>query len=363
VITEPSISCRAYAKINLALSVGPPEPAGSLSAGMHPIASWMAAVDLFDDLSVTRLGEGELSVYEIGWVGGGGASTSSGKNAVSGAQLAPPVCSPPPSLAASPPAGRSPGGGGLRSPRESVIDWPLEKDLAVRAHRLLEVEAGRALPVHLRLEKRIPVGGGLGGGSSNGAAALMAVNELFGLGMPVERLARLSAKLGSDVAFFLDEDAGPPRPAVVTGMGDRIERTGALGLDLVLVFPPFGCPTGAVYKAYDRMGPRELREQDVRGLAASEWTGRGAELTGRLFNDLAAAAESVAGELAGIRSRVAALAGSPCHVTGSGSTLFVVCGDGKGAEELARAIGARVKGVGVHATKIVAAHGARSGTG
>src|SRR5262249_32688294 len=140
------------------------------------------------------------------------------------------------------------------APRTSHIDWPIEKDLAVRAHRLLEQHAGRPLPLQMTLDKRIPIGGGLGGGSSDAAAMLMAANELFSLGLSPHALASLSTSLGSDIAFFIDEETmhakggspaggagaaaagtggaaphagvgvGAPRAAIVTGLGDHIER-------------------------------------------------------------------------------------------------------------------------------------------
>ena len=72
-----------------------------------------------------------------------------------------------------------------------------------QAVRLLERECGRELPVSVRLEKRIPVGAGLGGGSSDAASTLWAVNHLFDLGIDSEALKTLAAELGSDVPFFL----------------------------------------------------------------------------------------------------------------------------------------------------------------
>src|SRR5436190_20490393 len=134
-----SLTVNAPAKLNVALSVGPPR-----GDGMHPIASWMVTVDLFDELVFTRLDDDRLSRYALLWH----------KDAK----------------------------------RRSEINWSITKDLAVRAHLALEHHVGRHLPVQLKLEKRIPVGGGLGGGSSDAAATLRAVNELFDLGLSLEEL-------------------------------------------------------------------------------------------------------------------------------------------------------------------------------
>lgn len=261
----------AYAKVNLALSVGPPLPEGRPGAGMHPIASWMHAIDLFDEVEVRPEGPPGL---EVAWA--------------------------------------------PDAPRPTPLDWPPEKDLAWRAMGLLEREAGRTLGAAVRVLKRIPVGGGLGGGSSDAAAALMLGNEAFGLGLTTEHLAALARELGSDVAFFFDGGDGPPRPAVVAGLGDRIARLEPVRGAVVLIVPPFGCPTGAVYRAYDALGPRPLREGEIAHLAAA-----GRIDAGLLFNDLIKAAEQVQPELAVLRESLRrAGAGAVC-MSGSGSTLFV----------------------------------------
>ena len=282
------IDVKAHAKVNLALSVGGPREGD----GMHPIASWMARVDLADELQVTRLEDGYLSRYAILWH--------------------------------------------PDAPRTSPIDWSITKDLAVRAHLLLEEEAGRSLPVQLKLEKRIPVGGGLGGGSADAAAMMMAVCELFELDVPRERLIELAGMLGSDVGYFLE-----PGAAYVGGLGEEIERTAPVRGDVVLVMPEFGCPTGAVYRAFDRKGSRGLRGEEVLAMARE---GRVDEAA--LFNDLEDAAWEIAPDLEGVFDAVEQVCGGRrVHLSGSGSTLFVVCDGGREGRKLAREIEKAQKGV------------------
>lgn len=292
-IGDPNtVSLRARAKINLCLSVSPPLAAGTTDeegrtrGGWHRICSWFAPIELADDVTITRLSPGASSRFEVVW-----APTKQG---------------------------------GASAP----IDWPLEKDLGVRAHALLQQHMGRDLPVSLRVVKHIPAGGGLGGGSADAAAVLLGLRALFAPNIAIHTLVELSKSLGSDVAFFLDEACGaeidaPPRPAIVSNFGDQIERVGrpVTGLGLVLIVPGFGCPTPAVYGAFDRLqdGRGSLREGAVRALVSRTDMRVGDDL----FNDLEAPACAVAPELAALLGRLRGRSDLPrAHVTGSGSTLF-----------------------------------------
>lgn len=202
-----------------------------------------------------------------------------------------------------------------------AVAWPIERDLLVRAHAAMESRLGRALPVHATLRKHIPAGGGLGGGSADAAAMLRGLGNLFALAIEEPALHALAATLGSDIPYFIDlarPGDAPPRPAIVTGLGDRIERLPTPPpRPLWLFIPPFGCDTAAVYRAFDALAPGPLREAHVRELAKARGLGPAEPL-----NDLAAAAEIVQPALAGIRKTLAAALGLPIHVTGSGSTLF-----------------------------------------
>ena len=292
----------AHAKLNLALSVGPPAPPEGSRGGYHPIASWFVAIGLFDTVELARLPDGTPSRYEIRWAGP-----------------------------------RDPGPPALRP---TPIDWPTEKDLGVRAHRMLEQRAGRELPLRLTLIKRTPVGGGLGGGSSDAAAVLVGVDRLFGLGIARAELARLSMSLGSDIAFFLDDPKGEgnlrpastddpplttaPRPALVTGLGESITRVDApMSTDVLLLLPPFGCPTGPVYRAFDAAATAGVDVARVERLIDAARLATRVE-PGDLFNDLAEAACVVQPPLREILGRLEALSPHRVHVTGSGSTMFII---------------------------------------
>ncbi len=295
---------QAHAKLNLALAVSPPMGSGS-RAGWHEIASWFVSVSLHDTLTTLRLEDDRLSRYAILWA--------------------------------------------EDAARPTPIDWSITRDLAVRAHRSLEARAGRALPVQMKLEKRIPVGGGLGGGSSNGASMLLATRSLFGEETACIDLCALGGELGSDVAFFLDEPT-PARPALVEGFGDRVERTGRVrgpgeaSAWAVLVFPDAACATPRVYGAFDALDASVLESQcglrvfEDRAERVRTMAREGVVDPDALFNDLAPAAQAVVPSLSELRVTLCGLTGLSTFVTGSGSTLFQIARDPEHAEHAARTI-------------------------
>jgi 4-diphosphocytidyl-2-C-methyl-D-erythritol kinase len=276
------VTMQAAAKLNLALAVGPPRP-----DGMHPVCSWMVTVDFHDELEVTRLLPDRFSRYAILWH----------------------------------PDAR----------RTSDIDWSITKDLAVRAHLALERHLGRRLPVQLKLEKRIPVGSGLGGGSADAAAMLHAVNELYELRLSTDELATIGATLGSDVPFLVHGGS-----AIVEGLGERIARHDQPPeLHPVLVLPEASCPTETVYGLFDENEPEPMRADAVRELASGT---PGRPRPDGPFNDLTRAALRAAPELAELIASISRLAERPAHLSGSGSAIFVLCDDPLHAEFLAGTI-------------------------
>jgi 4-diphosphocytidyl-2-C-methyl-D-erythritol kinase len=196
---------------------------------------------------------------------------------------------------------------------------PPEQNLAVRAAALVLEATGHRFGVDLRLTKRIPVRAGLGGGSSDAAAALHAVNALANGAVPRHELLQFGARLGSDVPFFV---TGAPL-ALAWGRGERLFRLPPLPVaPALLVTPPVGIETSEAYGWVDAArGPHSRRGAVALDLdALSRWGDIG-RMAGNDF-------ESPAFErVPGLRAAFEALAGTHplvCRMSGSGSTLFAV---------------------------------------
>lgn len=288
----PEATRTAPAKVNLTLSVGAAEPPQTSDGspnprvGWHPLASWMVCLELADTV---RVRPAATTNVRISWDRG--------------------------------------------APQPSPIDWPVEKDLAARAHHALQRAVGRELPCEIDLVKQIPVGGGLGGGSSDAAATLLALREAFGLPIDNAELARIGASLGSDVPFFVRSHHGP---ALLHGYGERIEAAPpVVGRALLLVLPAFGCPTPAVYRAFDHVSRADPSPATgkVREIACAPFD------PVRWFNDLEAAAESIEPRLAPLRERTSRILNRRVMMTGSGSTLIAEAASTDDPAALEREIG------------------------
>jgi 4-diphosphocytidyl-2-C-methyl-D-erythritol kinase len=118
------------------------------------------------------------------------------------------------------------------------------EELAVRAARLLQAETGTKQGVDIEIEKRIPMGGGLGGGSSDCATTLAVLNRLWGLDLAQERLAELALRLGADVPFFLFGSN-----AFAEGIGERLAPLDLSPAWYVVLVPPVAVSTIAIFAA------------------------------------------------------------------------------------------------------------------
>jgi 4-diphosphocytidyl-2-C-methyl-D-erythritol kinase len=123
-----------------------------------------------------------------------------------------------------------------------LADVPQEQDLCVRAARLLQQETACGLGADIAVEKRIPMGGGLGGGSSDAATTLLALNKLWKLGLPRKRLMQLGLSLGADVPVFLFGDN-----AFAEGVGEQLQAYPLPDAWYVLLFPPVHVATAQVF--------------------------------------------------------------------------------------------------------------------
>jgi 4-diphosphocytidyl-2-C-methyl-D-erythritol kinase len=192
------------------------------------------------------------------------------------------------------------------------------ENLAWKAAELFFRESGLAGGVEITLEKRIPVGGGLGGGSSDAAAVLLGASRLYGVRPAEGDLARWAASLGSDVPFFLAGGA-----ALGTGRGERIAmlegKPSAAGL--VIYAPGFESSTAAVY---GDLRPRRLtRENDRFTILLQSWRNGDLEALGEaLFNDLESTVFRRHPELEEARTRLLDAGALGSAVSGSGACLF-----------------------------------------
>jgi 4-diphosphocytidyl-2-C-methyl-D-erythritol kinase len=192
-------------------------------------------------------------------------------------------------------------------------------NLIIKAARLLQAETGIRRGATIRLAKRIPMAAGLAGGSTDAAATLLGLNRLWDAQLSGQELATLAAQLGSDVAFFLSLPA-----AWCTGRGEIVEPLAAArSLDLVLIFPPFGCDTAIVYR-HATVSPQPVSGDSVRQAFA---TGDVQQLSRTLHNRLEAAATVVQPRIAALSDAVARITPLGCRMSGSGSTLFALAHD------------------------------------
>jgi 4-diphosphocytidyl-2-C-methyl-D-erythritol kinase len=262
------------AKLNLFLEV-----LGRRADGYHEIETLMVPISLFDTLRLSRRDDGRVHLTSR-W--------------------------------AFPPCRSSPG----TLPGEAPLP-PAIENLAYRAIERLRQRAGVTTGVDLELIKRIPAAAGLGGGSSDAAAALCGGNELWELKWSRERLAELAAELGSDIPFFLYDSS-----AWCRGRGEQVEPWW-LGTrhHFVLVCPPQGLSTAEVYSHTERVTSR--RGGAVRGEAGR--LRRPADLAHLMFNRLQSAAEQIAPWIRAMQQQFNRLDVLGHQMSGSGSAYFGVC--------------------------------------
>jgi len=255
---ERRLAVPAPAKVNLFLHV-----TGRRSDGYHTLESLICLVDLADTIEISDRGDGEI--VRVGDVPG----------------------------------------------------VTKDDDLSLKAAHALRAATGTPKGAAIRLVKRIPQGGGLGGGSSDAASVLLALNHLWSLRLPRDELARIGVQLGADVPFFIAGTA-----ALARGVGERLTPLSMPALWIALAMPPVQVSTAAAFAAFELTHPSASAKMDV----FSEGYGR---------NDLQAVAAArfppVAEALRALQ-RVAPAS----RMTGSGGCVFApfaTAGDAQAALE------------------------------
>jgi 4-diphosphocytidyl-2-C-methyl-D-erythritol kinase len=205
-----------------------------------------------------------------------------------------------------------------------------DDNLVLQAARLLRQRTGCTRGASIGLEKRIPWAAGLGGGSSDAAATLAGLNELWELGLSTDQLALMGAELGSDVPFFFHAPA-----AVCTGRGEKVKPVAAgRAFDIVLVKPPMGLNTAEVYREQAAQQAETAPPGSEAAVAALK--DGDVEALGRaLHNRLQAPAMRMRPALAELHQRMQRTAPAGCLMSGSGSCLFALCRDRREAEQVA----------------------------
>lgn len=256
-LRDGALRLAAPAKINLNLLVGPPR-----DDGFHDLDSYVAKITLYDDLTLRPRSDGKITLATSG--------------------------------------------------RRCGAD---EQNLALRAARVL-ARGREVVGADIDLLKRIVPGGGLGGGSSDAAAVLWGLRELWQLGVSDAELARIAVTLGSDVPLFLG-----PGASRMTGRGEVITPIDVHPFFALLLAPDIHCATAEVYRAFDAARRRPIADQ-LSPAALSDAPSAWRDL---LRNDLAAPAQAVSPSLGELRRAVAARTPLPVCITGSGSAMFILC--------------------------------------
>lgn len=252
----------AYAKINLTLSV-----LGKRTDGYHDVEMVMQSIELHDIIQIRSLVEG-VSLT------------------VAGADL---------------PAG--------------------EENLVMRAVKLLDRELGVKRGVHIHLAKRIPVAAGLGGGSADAAATLVALNMIWRLGLTLPEMMELGVALGSDVPFCLLGGT-----AIARGRGELLTPVqSGPQMGLVLVKPPFSVSTAQTYNSFT--GRQNNRSPDCNAMVVALSQGNLAAVAFNLVNDLEEVTAARHPEISQIKNRLLAAGASGVLMTGSGPTVFGLAPD------------------------------------
>jgi 4-diphosphocytidyl-2-C-methyl-D-erythritol kinase len=260
---------RTVSKINLSLRI-----LGLLPDGRHELATWFQAIDYGDELDLELAEHLSLECDDLGL-------------------------------------------------------GPQEENLAWKAADSLRRNSGTKRGATIHLTKKVPYGAGLGGGSGDAAAVLVACNRLWELGWAHEKLESLGRELGADVPFLVRGGA-----AWATGAGDLLESCPGLdpSVRVLVATPPVGVPTGWAYRTWDEMHPDPLQDRsEMTNFPALHCQGllQPEGLRGRLSNDFEDVVYPRYPEVERLRREIAEAGAAAALLSGSGSSVFGLFPEGK----------------------------------
>jgi 4-diphosphocytidyl-2-C-methyl-D-erythritol kinase len=198
-----------------------------------------------------------------------------------------------------------------------------KKNLAYKAALLILSDAKVSAKVHIRIHKRIPVGAGLGGGSTDAAATLVGLNRLLRLGYTSKKLEQMSLAIGADVPFFVKAV-----PARARGIGERLSPLrGVPRLWLIILYPNFSVSTAWVYRKL----PSKLTKP-IANTSMNAWPGSPANLSKLLVNDLETVTMGRYPRIGLLKEELARQGAVGTLMSGSGSSVFGIFPSRRSAE-------------------------------
>ena len=253
------MSISSYAKINLLLRIGK-----KLSSGYHNIQSVMQRIELKDAITVERLQEDKIIIE----------------------------C--------------------------TNKELENENNLAYKSAVLLKNKFKLKQGVKIFIEKNVPIEAGLGGGSSNAATTLLSLNKLWGLRLKEKQLQELAGEIGSDVQFFIGENA-----ALVEGIGNKVKRIKkSFSINIVLVNPGFRVSTKWAYSAFDKQKPKIKFKASIDDLIKAIEKKDIKEIANNLHNDFEPIISKRYKILSEIKTNLLREDALNATISGSGPTVF-----------------------------------------
>lgn len=250
---------KSYAKANLYLKVGK-----KLRSGYHNIQSVMQLVDLYDNISFEKLKEDAIII------------------------------------------------------ESSNKELENKTNLAYKAAELLKKRFSVNDGIKIKIEKNIPIAAGLGGGSSNAACTLIALNKIFGIKMNEKKLINLAAEIGSDVPFFILGNT-----ALVEGVGEKIKPIKRpVSINIVLVNPGIKMSTTKAYKEFDKKKLKSDSKADIKELIKGINKKDIKKISSNMYNDFDAIMEKKHMIIKEIKSNLKKFDALNSMLVGSGSTVM-----------------------------------------